>query len=69
MLAGSSVEDFFDYGMFNFVELFKRAGVLKAGPNGEMSYSQFEGDVSDHMPIWARMPVPTAEQWTFGQLG
>ena len=67
-LAGSSEEDFFDYGMFNFVELFKSAGVINEDANGKLDYSDFEHDVSDHMPIWARMPVPVADQWTFDQL-
>jgi hypothetical protein len=67
-LAGSSTEDFFGYGMFNFVELFKAAGVIGTNENGKLDYSAFEHDVSDHMPIWVRMPVPQADQWTFDQL-
>lgn len=67
-LAGTSTEDFFDYGMFNFVELFKAAGVIKMSANGKPDYSDFEHDVSDHMPIWVRMPLPVADQWTFDQL-
>lgn len=71
-LAGSSTEDFFDYGMFNFVELFKAAGVIgeTINKNGQAipDYTKFEHDVSDHMPIWARIPVPQKNQWTFDQL-
>ncbi|MEM9098675.1 MAG: hypothetical protein AAGC79_09120 [Pseudomonadota bacterium] len=67
-LAGTSTEDFFDYGMFNFVELFKTAGVIGKDDKGKPDYSEFEFDVSDHMPIWVRMPVPVKDQWTFDQL-
>lgn len=67
-LAGSSTDDFFDYGMFNFVQLFKSAGVIGEHANGKPDYSEFEHDVSDHMPIWVRMPIPVADQWTFDQL-
>ena len=68
-LAGSAQDlDFFDYGMFNFVELFKEAGVIATKLDGKLDFSEFEHDVSDHMPIWVRMPVPEKNQWTFDQL-
>ena len=67
-LAGTSTLDFFDYGMFNFVQLFKDAGVVGTTDKGKPDYTKFEHDVSDHMPIWVRMPVPEADQWTFDQL-
>lgn len=67
-LAGVSDDlDFFDYGMFNFVDLFAAAGVI-GDTTGGIDYSKFEFDVSDHMPIWARIPVPVKDQWTFEQL-
>ncbi|MCP5075488.1 MAG: hypothetical protein GY947_19630 [Rhodobacteraceae bacterium] len=63
-LAGDGGPDFFDYGMFNFVELFKAAGVA-TGAGGATDFTRFEHDVSDHMPIWVRMPVPVADAFTF----
>lgn len=53
-LAGN---DGFDYGMFNFVKLFR-----DALPAGTATFDKFEHDVSDHMPIWVRLPVPSASQ-------
>ncbi len=57
-LAG---QDGYDYGMFNFKRLFMDAGP-GAGVDGEPAYEKFEHDVSDHMPIWMRLPVPSADQ-------
>ncbi len=53
-----------DYGVFNFVKLFHEAlGVTT--PISEMTtaekkafYGRFEHKVSDHMPLWFRMPLP-----------
>jgi len=54
-----------DYGVFNFVELFHDAlGVTT--PLDEMStttqkknfFGRFEHNVSDHMPLWLRLPLP-----------
>lgn len=52
-----------DYGVFNFVELFREA--LDAPPVESMSsderrrfFSRFEHKVSDHMPLWLRLPLP-----------
>ncbi len=53
-----------DYGVFNFVELFHDAlGV--STPLDKMSTTQkknffgrFEHKVSDHMPLWLRLPLP-----------
>lgn len=63
-LAGQGGKDFFDYGMFNFVKLFREAGVI-SGSNGGTDFTKFENDVSDHMPIWVRMPRPTVGQFKF----
>ncbi|MEE8583240.1 MAG: endonuclease/exonuclease/phosphatase [Acidobacteriota bacterium] len=53
-----------DYGVFNFVELFSHA--LKGRPYQELSKAEkkafqarFEHKVSDHMPLWIRLPLPT----------
>lgn len=64
ILAGEGGKDFFDYGMFNFVKLFREAGVITSD-NGTTDFTKFEHDVSDHMPIWVRMPRPTADQFEF----
>lgn len=57
--------DGFDYGVFNFVELFSQA--LHDAPFEELSKKdrnsllrKFEHDLSDHMPIWIRLPKPAA---------
>ncbi len=52
-----------DYGVINFVELFCRAteGVsFKRLPKRRRKgfYARFEHKVSDHMPIWLRVPLP-----------
>ena len=60
--AGASA-DAFNFDMFNFVELFSVA--LHAKPYAELSKTQkttllkkFGHDLSDHMPIWIRLPKP-----------
>ncbi|MFQ5427343.1 MAG: endonuclease/exonuclease/phosphatase [Thermodesulfobacteriota bacterium] len=57
----------FDFGVFNFVDLFSEA--LHGKPLMDISdnqqkalYEKFENDVSDHMPIWIRLPKPYAGQ-------
>jgi hypothetical protein len=55
--------DGFDYGVFNFADLFAEALFgdivenLKASDRKKL-YAKFEHDVSDHMPIWVRLPRP-----------
>jgi len=53
----------FDFNLFNFVQLFAQA--LHGKPYGELSKAarktligKFEHDLSDHMPIWIRLPKP-----------
>jgi len=53
----------FDYGMFNFVDLFAEAlhgkPLLELGkPQQKALLERFEHDVSDHMPIWIRLAKP-----------
>lgn len=53
-----------DYGVFNFAKLFHKA--MKPGKSiGQMNkdektafFSKFEHKVSDHMPLWMRLPLP-----------
>lgn len=52
-----------DYGVFNFVDLFSM--VINDKPLSELSKSKkkqfiarFEHKVSDHMPLWLRLPLP-----------
>ena len=62
-MAGTLGSDQFDYGMFDFVRLF-----VEAGPGAGASapeYRKFEHDFTDHMPIWVRLPVPSADQHRF----
>ena len=47
--------DGFDFGVFNFVDLF--TGALNAKSNISLS-KKFEHSVSDHLPIWVRLPRP-----------
>ncbi len=56
-----------DYGVFNFSNLFSVA--LMGKPLAELDARQrssfckrFEHSVSDHLPIWYRIPLPTAQQ-------
>lgn len=55
-----------DYGVFNFADLFSVA--LLGMPMQALSPSEksdfckrFEHKVSDHLPIWYRIPLPTAQ--------
>ncbi len=61
--AGATA-DGFDYGVVNFVDLFAQAlhqrgheHLTKRERND--LYRKFEHDLTDHMPIWIRLPVPT----------
>lgn len=52
-----------DYGIVNFVELFRQA--LELPPVEDMTktqqkefFSKFEHEVSDHLPLWLRLPLP-----------
>ena len=52
-----------DYGVFNFVELFRDA--LDFPPIEDMDaatkkefFRKFEYEVSDHLPLWVRLPLP-----------
>ncbi len=61
--AGREGPDGFDYGVFNFVELFSTA--LHDKPFAELTEAEaqamireFEYDFTDHMPIWIRLPSP-----------
>jgi hypothetical protein len=56
-----------DYGVFDFANLFARAlnngTALKDLPKAKHTalLRRFEHKVSDHMPIWLRMPLPQTE--------
>ena len=63
-LAGTLGPDAFDYGMFDFTQLFVDAGPGKL-PDGSPDYARFAHDFSDHMPIWIRLPQPAADQRMF----
>jgi hypothetical protein len=46
-----------DYGVFNFVKLFSEA--LKVPESQwESLIERFHHKVSDHMPLWLRLPLP-----------
>ena len=52
-----------NYGVFDFANLFSKAmndqslDQLSPEANGEF-LARFEHKVSDHMPIWFRLPLP-----------
>ena len=55
--------DDYDYGVFNFVNVFSKAlhgkvykGLTNAQKVGIIARCEY--DVSDHMPIWIRLPKP-----------
>jgi endonuclease/exonuclease/phosphatase family metal-dependent hydrolase len=59
----SSDPDGFDFGVFNFADLFARVIMGKAYLGLSKAQRQalgkhFEHSVSDHMPIWVRLPRP-----------
>lgn len=51
----------FDYGMFDFQKM-----LVAAGPGldktGKLRFDVFKRELSDHMPIWLRLPKPSANQ-------
>ncbi len=62
--AGTDKPDGFDYGVFNFVDLFSQAlhgkhfsSLTKA--QRKTLIGKFEHDFTDHMPIWLRLPKPS----------
>ncbi len=62
--AGAGGDDAYDYGVFAFADLFARAlhdadGFLNF-PGRVDFVRRFEHDVSDHHPIWVRLPIPGA---------
>ena len=61
--TAGATKDGFDYGVFNFSDLFSMA--LHQKPFSALTKSQrttliakYEHDVSDHLPIWVRLPKP-----------
>ncbi|MEP0898864.1 MULTISPECIES: hypothetical protein [Leptolyngbya] len=52
-----------DYGVFNFVELFRDAlGMPEieqlSASERRSFFAKFEHEVSDHLPLWLRLPLP-----------
>lgn len=47
-----------DYGVFNFVKLFNDALSINNAAAKKKLFPRFEHKVSDHMPIWLRLPLP-----------
>lgn len=52
--TAGKAKDGFDYGVFDFVRLFADA----LGKTPATLYAKFEHDLTDHMPIWIRLPRP-----------
>ena len=63
--AGQNGPNDYDYGVFDFMELFAQAihdtsfHLLPDSTQTDL-YKRAKADVSDHMPIWARIPIPGA---------
>ena len=66
--AGQHGVEGFDYGVFNFVKLFQDAGFARE-TDGKIDVSKFDFDVSDHMPIYLRMPIPDPNQPIYSEDG
>lgn len=62
--AGTLGQDEYDYGMFDFVQLFSDAGPGQIA-DGSPAYDKYTHDFTDHMPIWVRLPIPHAGQTDF----
>jgi hypothetical protein len=61
--AGQAGPNDYDYGVFDFSELFAQAIHGKSffqlnKTQIKSIYSKSKADVSDHMPIWVRIPIP-----------
>jgi hypothetical protein len=63
--TAGTTKDGFDFGVFNFSDLFAEA--LHQKPFNALTKTQkkaliarYEHDLSDHMPIWIRLPRPKA---------
>jgi exonuclease III len=61
--AGKSKPDGYNYGVFNFVDLIAHALYKKkykslSKTNKKYIDKRVDFDVSDHMPIWIRLPMP-----------
>ena len=63
LFAGELGSDGYDYGVFNFAEMFSEAVFDK--PYSELTddqqdeiFAKCKADVSDHMPAWVRIPIP-----------
>lgn len=60
--AGQRGANSFDYAVFAFADLFARAlhgkESFREVPRSGSFVRRFEHDVSDHHPIWVRLPVP-----------
>ena len=46
-----------DYGVFNFAQLFSEALNVPESQQKDF-YDRFQHKVSDHMPLWLRLPMP-----------
>lgn len=64
-LAGKQGVNGYDYGIFNFTELIAEAihgksfsALTKTQRNALLKKAK--ADISDHMPIWVRLPIPVA---------
>ncbi|PCI19678.1 MAG: hypothetical protein COB62_05300 [Piscirickettsiaceae bacterium] len=64
-VAGQGGIDGYDYGVFDFVELCSQAIYeisfqLLTPSKRKALLRNIKSDISDHMPIWVRIPIPGA---------
>lgn len=63
--AGQQSSNDYDYGVFNLTELFaqtlhRQSFLDLTKTKRDTIFANTKADVSDHMPIWARIPIPGA---------
>ncbi|MDH3580005.1 MAG: hypothetical protein OEM91_05185 [Hyphomicrobiales bacterium] len=63
--AGSQSALNYDYGVFDFTKLLSEAVPELTGGDGKIKYDMFKNELSDHLPIWIRLPIPHAGQQEF----
>jgi len=64
-VAGQDGVDGYDYGVFDFVELcaqaiYETSFHLLTSSKRKVLLGNVKADISDHMPIWVRLPIPGA---------
>jgi hypothetical protein len=65
-IAGKSGDDGYDYGVFSFIDIVSKAiygkkfKQLNDSNKENIIYNKVKKEISDHMPGWIRLPIPSA---------